>query len=100
MTYNNGFNPTKYSNRKIHTYQKRNANAFLEFILILFSALIRTMKKESIVMGVRVTISLSCLAGVFSVVHFVEAGVLGVFGAIVISLALLGLVTFCFAGEE
>lgn len=100
MTYNNEFNPKKYSNRKIHTYQKNIAIAFLEFIFVLLGTLIRTMKKESVVMGVRVIIALSCLAGVFSVVHFVEAGVLGVFGAIVISLALLGLVTFCFAGEE
>ena len=99
MTYNNNFERKQLSSyRRIRRRNVRTTIAQVVFILI--SSLIALFTSEKATTLVKVVISLSCLAALFSVVHFFEVNVLGLVPAIVIGLVLLAVVSFCFSDEE
>lgn len=91
----------EYNSRKYYL-EKRTAKSvsLLEVIIILIGNIFAFLKKENVKNIIKVSISLSCLAGLYSIVHLVEAGTLYAFPAIIIALALLAVVAFCFRNEN
>ncbi len=99
-TYNREFTKARYSARRSIAPAKSFAEKFFEFLSFVYAVVSAIVTNETVIMTLKISASLSCLAGLVSVVHFVEVGKLGFITAILISLILLAVVAFIFRGEE
>lgn len=97
---NASFNKEFRADRYYGAERKSRAASFPEFITLIITLVSEFLRKETVQTAVRVAVSLSCFAGLFSVVHFFESGVLSVAPAIILALALLAVVAFCFRNEN
>ena len=97
---NASFNKEFRADRYYGAERKSNVVSFPEFIILIITLVSEFLRKETVQTAARVAVSLSCLAGLFSVVHFFESGVLSVAPAIILALALLAVVAFCFRNEN
>ena len=86
---------------KIRRNSRRNVSAnpvaFLSYILRIFFSVI---SNENVLMAIRVTFSLGCLAALFVTVHALEIGSLSFFPAALIAIALLAAVALCFGKSK
>ncbi len=99
-TFTNNYSNKAYYNRNKSVYKEAFSDKFFGLIFVVLTLATSLFRCEAAVMTVKIALSFASLAGLISVVHFVEAGCLGFFPAIVISLALLSFCSFIFSGEE
>lgn len=99
VTYNNEFAAKRYYAPR-NTYSKSTAKRICDFLFIILSIIAEVISNETVIMVSKVIVSLSCLVGLISVVHFVEVGVLGILSSVLIGLALLFIVGMTFRGED
>lgn len=83
--------------RDSHRNESANPVAFLSYILRIFFDVI---SNENVLMTIRVTFSLGCLAALFVTVHALEIGSLSFFHAALIAIALLAAVALCFGKSK
>ena len=99
-TYTNNYSNKAYYKRNKSVYKEAFSDKFFNFIFAVLTLAASLLRCETAVMIIKIALSFASLAGLISVVHFVEAGSLGFFPAIVISLALLFFCSFIFSREE
>lgn len=100
ITYNNEFETKRYYTPRRYALKRNLWNEMRSLLFTILSILAEVLSNESVIMVSKVVVSLSCLVGLISVVHFVEVGVLGIISALLIGLALLCIVGFVFRGED